>query len=176
MNNEPEEVNGQQGSLRLLQVLALLGYSPAQPRHHRSNLLSALHDFAALRGDTETESACEALLTQLRSEPDEPVTQQAQRLIIQDEFWQAAALFPAKKPDAFLRTPSPSFSAVYPGLLESALQALIADAENGKISKAQSASALAYAVALMERGEYVTLAQWLREARKNAWAVTPRQE
>ncbi|MGC1082121.1 hypothetical protein WKH00_22865 [Pantoea agglomerans] len=171
MNKETGAVNGQQGSLRLLQVLALLGYRPAQPRHHRSNLLSALRDFAALGGDTETENACEALLTQQRSESDEPGTQ-TQKVIIQDEFWQAAALFPTKKPDAFLRTPSPSFSTVYPGLLESALQTLFEDAANGIISKKQSESALAYAVALMENGDHDTLAQWLKVARKNAWSCS----
>ncbi|MGC0802479.1 hypothetical protein WKH50_21310 [Pantoea agglomerans] len=96
--------------------------------------------------------------------------------IFPDELWRAHAAFPAKSPDAFLRTPAPSFSAVYPGLLESALQTLIDDAANGMISKKQSATALAYAVALMENGDYETLAQWLREARKNAWSVAPRQE
>ncbi|MEN4807280.1 hypothetical protein [Pantoea agglomerans] len=171
MNKETEVVSGQQGSLRLQQVLALLGYSRAQPRHHRSNLLSALRDFAVLSEDTETENACEALLTQLRSESDESGTQ-TQKIIIQDEFWQAATLFPEKKPDAFMRTPSLSFSAVYPGLLESALQTLFDDAGNGIISKKQSESALAYVGALMENGDYDTLAQWLKVARKNAWSCS----
>lgn len=109
------------------------------------------------------------------SESDEPETQ-ARRIFIKDEYWQAASLFPAKKQDALLRTPSPSFSAVHPGLLESALQALIKDASNGKISKKQYASALAYAVALLEQADYDALAQWLRVARKNDWSATPLQE
>lgn len=97
-------------------------------------------------------------------------------LYVMDEYWQAASLFPAKKHDAFLRTPSPSFSAVYPGLLESALQALIKDASYGKISKEQYASALAYAVALLEKADHDTLSQWLRVARKNDWSATPLQD
>ncbi|MFN2098369.1 hypothetical protein ACKVM9_002201 [Pantoea agglomerans] len=109
------------------------------------------------------------------SESDEPGTQ-TRRIFIVDEYWQAASLFPAKKHDAFLRTPSPSFSAVHPGLLESALQALIKDASNGKISKKQYASALAYAVALLKQADHDTLAQWLRVARKNDWSATPLQE
>lgn len=170
MSKASEAVNGQQGSQRLMQALALLGYTNAQPRHHRSNLLSALRDFAALRGDTDTENACEDLLIQLRGEPDEPDTR-AQQKIVPDELWRAVAHYPERKADAFLRTPSPSFSAVHPGLLESALQMLVEDAADGRISQKQSATALSYAVALMENGDYDTLARWLRQARKHAWSV-----
>lgn len=109
------------------------------------------------------------------SESEEPGTQ-ARRILIKDEFWQAASLFPAKNHDAFLRTPSPSFSTLYPGLLESALQTLIEDTDNGKISRKQYASALAYVVELMQNADHDTLAQWLRVARKNDWSATPLQE
>ncbi|WP_261643113.1 hypothetical protein [Erwinia mallotivora] len=96
--------------------------------------------------------------------------------IFPDELWQAHAAFPVKSPDAFLRVPAPSFTVLHPGLLEFALLTLTEDYRSGAVSEARYAAALNYAVGLMEHRDHDTLARWLREARKDAWAVPALQK
>lgn len=52
---------------RLKEALTLLGYSDADPVHHRSNLIHAIQQFAAQHNDTELEARCEAEIVKIRT-------------------------------------------------------------------------------------------------------------
>ena len=52
---------------RLKHALTLLGYQTDQAPHHRSNLIHAILAFAAMRGDTELERACDAELQSIKA-------------------------------------------------------------------------------------------------------------